>query len=559
MAEGDLTGTWRNYQIAAGAVGFPELGAGVAAALAGGFRYTYSTDVEATDPGAGKLKFDKATLSEAIALRISETDADGNALAAWLATLDDSTNAIKGTIILRKVGEPKAFAIFNVSGALVDNGTWDSIAVTYVLSVGLANNDEVILDFIRAGDKGAEGGKGEKGEKGATGATGPAGGALERDSVAESAAGTGTLEWEHPFVDSNDVQGVLVLIVANDTTPSDEVTAVTISGVALDEVPGSPFLHSEGSEDGVIYAYFLGKGLPEPGGGFMKVTVSGATSKKAVSIAIKADRNLRVEDTGSQDSSATTKPTASLTIGHNECLLYSAVHSGLAAPAGITPVAPATKIAEHDFGEASAAWFEKLDQLGPASREISAEQASDEAGTFGVAIGRVRDFGLVSALPSVAGVGDVCRFYADKANGVIWDLVYDGEGEFPWKKIGGPPLRAVDAGGERKTSSNVFQTTGSPSVSTPLAGDYRVKYGAKLVLSETAEFNAMRVGVFAAGVEKDTSVIGGDGFCRLPSEPLSVLAALAKATSIQTRYRSDSSKATAFFNLVVEVDPTRVG
>jgi hypothetical protein len=171
MAEGDLTGTWRNYQIAAGAVGIPELAPSASAALAGGFNYIYSTNVEATDPGAGKLKFDKAVLAEAIALRISETDTNGNAIAAWLATLDDSTNTVKGTIALRKVGEPKAFALFNVTGALVDNGTWDSLAVTYILSSGLANNDEVTLTFYRAGDvgaKGAEGAKGTTGERGAT-------------------------------------------------------------------------------------------------------------------------------------------------------------------------------------------------------------------------------------------------------------------------------------------------------------------------------------------------------------------------------------------------------
>lgn len=140
-----------------------------------GIRYVYSANTEATDPGAGKLKFDKATLSEAIALRISETDADGNALAAYLATFDDSTNVVKGTIVLRKTGDPKGFAIFNVSGALVDNGTWDSLTVTYVLSAGLVDKDEVTLEFIRAGDVGSAGEKGAAGEKGEKGATGTEG------------------------------------------------------------------------------------------------------------------------------------------------------------------------------------------------------------------------------------------------------------------------------------------------------------------------------------------------------------------------------------------------
>jgi hypothetical protein len=52
-----------------------------------------------------------------------------------------------------------------------------------------------------------------------------------------------------------------------------------------------------------------------------------------------------------------------------------------------------------------------------------------------------KDHGLVEALPTSSSlVGDTCTFIASKASGVYWLLVYDGEGEYPWKKIGGPPL-----------------------------------------------------------------------------------------------------------------------
>lgn len=163
--EGDLTGSWRNYQIAEGAVDLSNLAAGVAAALTAGFTYTFLTNTEATDPGAGKLKFDKA-FAEATTLRISETDKDGNALAAFLATIDDSTSAVKGRLIVRKVGEPKVFAIFNLTGGLIDSGTWDSIGLAFVAGTGLANNDEVTVEFQRTGDKGDQGEKAPKGRKG---------------------------------------------------------------------------------------------------------------------------------------------------------------------------------------------------------------------------------------------------------------------------------------------------------------------------------------------------------------------------------------------------------
>jgi hypothetical protein len=54
-----------------------------------------------------------------------------------------------------------------------------------------------------------------------------------------------------------------------------------------------------------------------------------------------------------------------------------------------------------------------------------------------------KDHGLVEALPTSSSlVGDTCTFIASKASGVFWLLIYDGEGEYPWKKIGGPPLVA---------------------------------------------------------------------------------------------------------------------
>lgn len=216
---------------------------------------------------------------------------------------------------------------------------------------------------------------------------------LRTDSVASSAAGTGTLEWTHEFLEMERVRGLLVLIVANDTTPSDEVTAVTASGVAMKEVPLSPFLHTLGTEDGVIYAYFMSSiELAERGGGFMKVTVSGATSKKAVSIAIQADDYLRVEDTTTLDSAASTEPSVAMTIDRNECIFYAAIHSGVEAPTSITASSTgAEKIAEVDFGTTSAAWLAQTPEIGATSATVAAKQTEDEAGMFGIAIGRVSD------------------------------------------------------------------------------------------------------------------------------------------------------------------------
>ena len=154
-----------------------------------GLRYAYLTNTEETDPGASKLKFNKATLSEATVLRISETDGDGAALAALLATWDDSTSTIRGHLTMRKDSNPTVFVAFSISGAVTDKGTWDTFAVSYITGSGaFGNNDVVKLEFRPKGDKGDTGEKGSTGEKGAAGEKGATGEKGEKGSTGEKGA-----------------------------------------------------------------------------------------------------------------------------------------------------------------------------------------------------------------------------------------------------------------------------------------------------------------------------------------------------------------------------------
>jgi hypothetical protein len=123
-----------------------------------GLKYTYSTTTAAADPGSGFLRFNNATLASATALYISETDGDANAISALLATWDDSTSTIKGALTVRKDTDPSVLAVFNITGSITDNGTWDTFTVANVVTSGaFANNDVVRLTFVRAGDKGDTG------------------------------------------------------------------------------------------------------------------------------------------------------------------------------------------------------------------------------------------------------------------------------------------------------------------------------------------------------------------------------------------------------------------
>lgn len=148
----------------------------------GGVRYVYSSDTAATDPTAGKVKFDSVTLASITACRISETDGDGNGLAGWLASFDDSTTtAHRGTLLITKDGAPTSFLILDVTGALTDNGTWDSFAVAVLASNGsFTNGDSLRVFFSRTGDLGATG---TTGGTGPTGPTGPSGAGIAIGSM----------------------------------------------------------------------------------------------------------------------------------------------------------------------------------------------------------------------------------------------------------------------------------------------------------------------------------------------------------------------------------------
>jgi hypothetical protein len=170
-----------------------------------------------------------------------------------------------------------------------------------------------------------------------------------------------------------------------------------------------------------------------------------------------------------------------------------------------------------------------------------------------------RDYGLVTSLPTspTPEAGDRCSFYADKTNGVIWDLIYTGEGTYPWSKIGGPPLRAKDAGGERTTESETFQTTGAPTITAPLKMEFAANYGVRLGLMNPA--GQMELGLFANAVEKDALTwvqpIGQGAPGANDAGPYTVAAGQA----IALRYRRRFSGKAFFLQMFLEIDPIRVG
>ena len=170
--------------------------------------------------------------------------------------------------------------------------------------------------------------------------------------------------------------------------------------------------------------------------------------------------------------------------------------------------------------------------------------------------------GLVEALPtSAAIVGDTCTYVASKTGGVFWQLVYDGEGEYPWKKIGGPPLsKEVDA--EEKTASAAYTdlATSGPALTLPLKGDYDVAIGfyGKSVATATALRMSYSIGALEAS-DSDAAVSiaqpaqGGAMVSRIARKTN-----LAASTTLTAKYKATGGEGGIMFRWM-RVDPVRVG
>lgn len=121
-----------------------------------GVLLAYSTTTADADPGAGVFRLNHATIASATSAYVDNVDQDGASIAGYLDTFDDSTNTVRGHLVLRGVTSPSAWAIFSVTGSVVNGTGYRKLTLAYVGSGGtFTNNDVFALSFSRAGDAGA--------------------------------------------------------------------------------------------------------------------------------------------------------------------------------------------------------------------------------------------------------------------------------------------------------------------------------------------------------------------------------------------------------------------
>lgn len=185
----------------------------------------------------------------------------------------------------------------------------------------------------------------------------------------------------------------------------------------------------------------------------------------------------------------------------------------------------------------------------------------------GLGFGRepYRDWGLQTVLPEVdlCIVGDRCTYLADSTNGVFWELVFDGEGEMPWKYIGGSPLFS-EVTTQETTTSETFGAlaTAGPSVTVPLKGDYDVGLGCRILNSTTTGSSLMSYSIGAS------AAVTADAIDHFPGNGSNLTAheqrtkrktGLAASTALVSKYRRQTAGNATFSARWMSVTPVRVG
>jgi hypothetical protein len=207
--------------------------------------------------------------------------------------------------------------------------------------------------------------------------------AIAFDAFSEGGSVTGvSTSWTHTPVGTP--RGVLVLI-GQDVGVTHEVTAVTYGGVACAEVALSPLVKDAGTEDGVLYGYFLGASLPT-GAQSVAVTVDGTGSEwRGVAVTVTAATNVSVEDTSTLNSASVANPTVTVDVTV-ECVVLGVLFSGQNAVTGIASGADYTQLAEHDYGGTVSGWQRRT--TNPTSGAVTVDWVvgAEKAGVLAVAL-----------------------------------------------------------------------------------------------------------------------------------------------------------------------------
>lgn len=107
-------------------------------------------------PGAGKIRFNNLTQSNATSMYVDLVDASGVTITSQLDAFDNSTSVIKGTLRFVNTSDKSKWAIFNITDVNTPSG-YRTLLVSSVDSSSsnpFSDGDSLVMYFQRTGDKG---------------------------------------------------------------------------------------------------------------------------------------------------------------------------------------------------------------------------------------------------------------------------------------------------------------------------------------------------------------------------------------------------------------------
>lgn len=169
--------------------------------------------------------------------------------------------------------------------------------------------------------------------------------------------------------------------------------------------------------------------------------------------------------------------------------------------------------------------------------------------------------GTVTALPSGVDEGFEVNYLLDSTNDVLHRFKYmpSLDATYPWISLGETCLFA-EVTTAQATSSNAYGAlaTAGPTVTAPLAGKYRYRFGANVEASLLAGWRG-RVSVTGADATSAWAAGGGNAAIAVGASVCRVLEGTLTAGATPTlTYRSDASNSVTFANRFIELTPLKV-
>ncbi len=177
----------------------------------------------------------------------------------------------------------------------------------------------------------------------------------------------------------------------------------------------------------------------------------------------------------------------------------------------------------------------------------------------------IRGQATVTSLPTTNLYdGREVYYVADATNGVTWHLKYkSSEATYKWHYVGGQALYAAVETSQTKTANSYgnLATTG-PSITLPLAGDYRLEYGSNIEgATVDRHYATIKLGASAAGDDESISVaIGNPGGQSQGGDVSRILNITGRTAgeAMLMQYRTTLSSTATFVKRFITVLPVRV-